>query len=115
MSNPQLIQLASGQFLIGDVQAGDDGVVKISEPFEVSIQPMQGPDDQVVPQAAMFPFAMMSKTREFEFKASSIQLGPIDPDDNCANNWRQATSGLTMASASDMPADPTKGGLLLKG
>lgn len=115
MSNPKLIQLMSGQFLIGDVEEGDDGAVQISEPFEVSIQPMQTPDGQVVPQAAMFPFAMMSKTRDFTFKKDAIQLGPLDADDNCTQNWRKATSGLVEAAATDLPPDPTKGGILLKG
>jgi len=115
MSNPKLIQLTSGQFLIGDVQEGDDGSVTINEPFEVSIQPMQTPDGQVVPQAAMFPFAMMSKTREFKFAASAIQLSPLDADDNCTANWRKATTGLVEASAMDMPPNPTKGGVLLQG
>ena len=116
MSNPKLIQLMSGQFLIGDVQEGDDGKIQIKDPFEVSIQPMQTPDGQVVPQAAMFPFAMMSKTREFEFPASSVQLGPLNADDNCTQNWRKATSGLVEAGPGDLPPDPaTKGGLLLNG
>ena len=115
MSNPKLIQLASGQFLIGDVEEGDDGKIQISDPFEVSIQPMQTPDGQVLPQAAMFPFAMMSKTRDFTFKKEAVQLGPLDADDNCTQNWRKATTGLVEAAATDLPPDPTKGGILLQG
>lgn len=120
MSNPKLIQLASGQFLVGDVQAGDDGSIQIKDPMEVTIQPMQDPNTgQVMPQAAMFPFALMSKDRDFTFQKESIQLGPLDPDDSCANSWRKSTSGLVEANAGDLPPhpsdDPTKGGILLNG
>lgn len=116
MSNVKLIQLSTGQFLVGDVETGDDGSVTIGEPLETTIQPVQTPQG-VQPQVGMFPYAPFAKDRSFTFKAEQIQLGPIDPEDNCANHWRQATSGIQAASAADMPPDPkeTKSGLLLQG
>lgn len=118
MSNVKLIQLQTGQFLVGDVEAGDDGLVKINDPLEVSIQPVQTPQG-VQPQVGMFPYAPFAKERSFTFEADQIQLSPCEPEDNCANHWRQATSGITAASAADLPPDPgskeTKSGLLLQG
>jgi len=109
---PQLLQLRSGQFLIGACEVGDDGTVQITDPFEVVIEPVRTPQG-VIPQAGMFPYAMMAKNRTFKFEKDQIQMSPCEPDDNCANNWAQATGGITRASALDLPE--TKGGLLLQG
>lgn len=116
MSNVQLIQLQTGQFLVGDVEAGDDGTITIKEPLETSIQPVQTPNG-VQPQVGMFPYAPFAKEPVFTFRKDQVQLGPIEPEENCANHWRQATSGIKAASAADMPPDPTetKSGLLLQG
>jgi hypothetical protein len=107
MSKPQLIQLRTGQFIIGACETGDDGTVKISDPFEITIEPQQTPQG-IVPRAGMFPYAMMSKTRAFSFSKDQIQLSPCEPDDNCATNWTEATSNVKVAS-------PEESSLLLKG
>lgn len=106
---PNLIQLRSGQFLIGDCSQGDDGTIKIKDPFEVVITPQQHPQTgQVIPQAGMFPYALMCKDREFTFKPDQIQMDPATPDEKCAEMWLQQTTGIQMAAAGDMPPDPQK-------
>jgi len=115
-TNPKLIQISTGQILIGNITETTDGSLTIKDPFEVSIQPMQGPNGQMIPQAAMFPFAMMSKSREFTFKNESIVFGPQEADDGCSKNWIEATTGIEMVSGSIDPNEvPSglKGGLLI--
>lgn len=118
MSNVKIIQLQTGQFLVGDCDLGDDGTVVIKEPFEVTLQPVQTPQG-VQPQVGMFPYAPFINSREFTYTADQIQLNPAEADENCANYWRQATSGLAMAKAGDLPPDPPEkkggSGLVLQG
>ena len=107
MSKPQLIQLRTGQFLIGGCESGDDGTVKVNDPFEITIEPTQT-EEGIVPRAGMFPYAMMSKNRSFTFTKDQIQLSPCDADDNCTQNWLQATSNVKLPT-------PQESELLLKG
>lgn len=116
MSNVKLIQLQSGQWLVGDVEVGDDGTVTIDQPLEVALEPVQT-SKGIGPQIGMFPYALFAAERKFSFESSKVQVGPIEPDERCANHWRTVMSGLVTASASDMPPEPTqtKSGLLLQG
>ena len=100
MSNPQLIQLRTGQFLIGSCETGDDGIVKITNPFEIVIEPEHTPQG-IMPRAGMFPYAMMSKVRSFSFSKDQLQLNPCDADDNCSKNWTQATSSIAIPTSND--------------
>lgn len=107
----KLIQLRSGQFLIGFCTMGDDGSLTIEEPFEIVIETVPRRDGQgMEPRAGMFPYCMMSADRIFSFSADQIQLSPREADPNCAENYRRVTGGITTATAA-----PAKPGILLKG
>lgn len=109
----KVIQLKTGQFLVGDCETGDNGAVQITDPFEIIVEPVQTAQG-IQPQAGMLPYAMMVKNRVFNFTAEQIQLAPSDVDDNCANHWAQATGGVVRAAATDVPGT-TQSGLLLQG
>ncbi len=106
----KLIQLRTGQFIIGDCEVGDDGSITVTDPFEVVIETIPRRDGQgMEPRAGMFPYCLMSENRVFEFSKDQIQMSPRDADRNCADNWRRVTGGVV--TASEIP----KKGILLQG
>lgn len=106
----KLLQLRTGQFIIGDCETSDDGSITVTDPFEIIIETIPRRDGQgMEPRAGMFPYCMMSDSRVFEFSKDQIQMSPREADRNCADNWRRVTGGVV--TASEMP----KKSILLQG
>lgn len=85
---PQLIQLRTGQFLVGEIRKLDNGL-EINQPFEITtIEGDKGPLYQ------MHPYAAFARERLFFFSPTQVQLQPTALDQNCADHWRRATGRL---------------------
>jgi len=100
MSDPKIIMISTGQFLIGHLEF-KEGVAFLTDPFEIMIQPTADEMGNMVPQVGMFPFCLMSKDRTFTFDVSSILTGPQEPDEQCRSHYLKSTSKITIPTPAE--------------
>jgi hypothetical protein len=97
MNEIKIVMIKTGQFLIGNITEVEDGLI-VREPLEIMINPTADQNGNLVPQVGMFPFCLMSKTRDFKFTHDNIITGPLEPDEQCHHHYIKSTSRIEIAT-----------------
>lgn len=102
MTNVRGVRLLSGEDLIGDLdeQALDAGLLFVNKPLQIVMGP--GPNGQM--SIGLAPFIPFKKGTRLDLPAQSI-LFVYDINEDLVKAYTQATSGIVLANAGDLPPE----------